>query len=136
MRVEDCGITPARVHEIHREWLARKGGHPGLHPDKSVEDRLKSVDMHIYYQEISSPGCEQDVLELALQLWLKFTRGHVFIDGNKRVGFALLIEALRAYDLGIEASDDDAVNACLALASGGIDESGARLWLSERLVAI
>ena len=58
-------------------------------------------------------------------------RNHPFVDGNKRTGFVigLLFLELNGYRFG--ASEEDAAQAVLALASGDLEEAGYAAFLRE-----
>ena len=62
-------------------------------------------------------------------------RNHPFIDGNKRTGFVVGILFLELNGYAFTASEEDAAQAVLALASGAIDDLGYAAFLGGNATA-
>ena len=58
-------------------------------------------------------------------------RNHPFVDGNKRTGFVIGVLFLELHGFDFTASEADATQAVMALASGTIDEAAFTVWLRE-----
>ena len=70
-----------------------------------------------------------DLFELAALYTAGLVRSHPFIDGNKRTGFAIGVAFLELNGLAFRASEVDAAETVMALASGELDETGYVAWL-------
>jgi death-on-curing protein len=58
-------------------------------------------------------------------------RNHPFVDGNKRTGFVLGVLFLELHGFAFTASEEDATQAVMGLASGALEEAGYTAWLRE-----
>lgn len=58
-------------------------------------------------------------------------RNHPFLDGNKRTGFVIGVLFLEINGFAYDASEADATQATMALASGKLDEASYTAWLRE-----
>lgn len=68
---------------VHDEILLQTGvGLSGCHLDR-LESVLNRVDQQIYYSYI------EDVFEIAAWFGIALSKGHAFVDGNKRTGLIL-----------------------------------------------
>jgi death-on-curing protein len=62
-------------------------------------------------------------------------RNHPFVDGNKRAGFATGIAFLLLSGLVLQAAEEEATQAVLALAAGDLDEAGYADWLRSNVAS-
>ena len=58
-------------------------------------------------------------------------KNHPFVDGNKRIGFAVAATFLEVNGRKLGATEADAVIQTLALAAGEIDEADYARWLDS-----
>lgn len=58
-------------------------------------------------------------------------KNHPFLDGNKRIGFAVAATFLELSGREFFAGEVDAVVRTLALAAGELDETGYAVWLRQ-----
>ena len=63
-------------------------------------------------------------------------RNHPFIDGNKRTGFVVGVLFLELNGYVFTASEADAAQAVIALASSALDEAGYTAFLAANVTAI
>jgi len=110
---------------LHTRLLILNGGAAGLRDEGLLKSALARPKQHFAYGE--SP----DVIHLASIYTAGIVRNHPFVDGNKRTGFVigLLFLELNGYRFG--ASEEDAAQAVLALASGDLEEAGYAAFLRE-----
>jgi len=124
--------SASRIGQIHSVAIARYGGSPGLRDHACPERCIGGAYMAALYE-----GEDDDVdhlLVVAHLAWL-LARNHCFVDGNKRVAWLVLVEALRAaVALDIDASQADAIAIMLAVADGSVTVAGLHAWLVPRLV--
>jgi death-on-curing protein len=89
---------------LHDHLLALHGGAAGLRDDALLESALARPQQHFAY-------------------------GEPFVDGNKRTGFVVGILFLELNGYRFTASEEEAAQAVLQLASGSLDESGYLAFL-------
>ncbi|HUE53255.1 MAG TPA: type II toxin-antitoxin system death-on-curing family toxin [Terriglobales bacterium] len=108
---------------IHDRLLADHGGPPGLRDEGLLQSALARPLQHHAYAD--SP----DVVEMAALYTTGLVRNHPFVDGNKRAGFVVGILFLELNGFRFIASEEDATQAVLSLASGTLDEAAYTAWL-------
>ncbi len=114
---------------LHDRLLALHGGASGLRDKGLLKSALARPQQHFAY---ARPA---DIIQFAALYTAGIVRNHPFVDGNKRTGFVLGILFLELNGYSFTASEEDAANAVLALAGGGIDESGYAEFLKMHIKA-
>jgi death-on-curing protein len=125
-KAEPLWILERTVLAAHDRLLAAHGGARGLRDAALLESTLGRVRQHYAY---GSP----DLIELAALYTASLVRNHPFIDGNKRTGFAVGVAFLELNGFVFQASEEDAIQAVLALAAGQLDETGYATWLRSNV---
>jgi death on curing protein len=108
---------------LHERLLALHGGAEGLRDSALLKSALARPQQHFAYAE--SP----DVVDMAAAYTGGIVRNHPFVDGNKRTGFVVGILFLELNGYRFSASEEDAAQAVLELASGNLDEAGYGAFL-------
>jgi death on curing protein len=103
---------------LHDRLLALHGGAVGLRDDGLLKSALARPQQHFAYVE--SP----DIVDMAAAYTSGIVRNHPFVDGNKRTGFVVGVLFLELNGYRFNASEEDAAQAVLELASGNLDEAG------------
>jgi death-on-curing protein len=113
------------VIDIHSELIARFGGRPGLRDRGALEAALdRPCNKHAYG--------ETRLASLAAAYAYGLTRGHTFVDGNKRIGFAAMLVFLGLNGRELRAPEPEATALMFALAAGEVGEEQAAEWLKRR----
>ena len=115
--------APVRIDErdalaLHDSLLARHGGAVGLRDDGLLKSALARPRQQFAYAK--SP----DIVHMAAAYAWGIVRTHPFIDGSKHTGFVVGILFLELNGYRLSASEVDAAQAVLELASGNLDEAG------------
>ena len=103
---------------LHDRLLALHGGAAGLRDDGLLKSALARPQQHSAYAE--SP----DIVDMAAAYTWGIVRNHPFVDGNKRTGFVVGILFLELNGYRFNASEEDAAEMVLELASGNLNEAG------------
>ena len=111
-------IDERDVLALHDRLLALHGGAAGLRDDGLLKSALARPQQHHAY------GGSPDIIRLAAIYTAGIVHNHPFVDGNKRTGFVTGILFLELNGYRFNASEEDAAQAVLALASGVLDEAG------------
>jgi death-on-curing protein len=114
---EPIWIDAALVLAIHDRQLAEHGGAEGLRDESLLHSALARPPNHFAY-------ADADTVVLAAKYTAGIVKNHPFVDGNKRTGFVLGILFLELNGYRFTASEEDAAQAVLNLASGTMDEDG------------
>lgn len=121
-RREPVWVLDRVVLAAHDRLLAAHGGAEGLRDANLLASALARPRQHYAY---GSP----DLVELAALYTAGIIRNHPFVDGNKRTGFAVGVAFLELNGFALQATEEDATQAVLALASGKLDEAEFASWL-------
>ena len=89
-------LTLAEVIAIHKMLIDRYGGAPGIRDMGALEAALYRPQTGYY----------EDVVQEASALWESISQNHPFIDGNKRVAFAVTDTFLRINGLKLAVSSE------------------------------
>ena len=124
-RKEPLWIEERDVLAIHDRLLALHGGATGVRDRDLLESVLARPRQHHSYAKTS------DVVEMAALYTAGIVRNHPFVDGNKRTGFVIGVLFLELHGFDFKASEANATQAVMALASGRLDEGAYTAWLRE-----
>jgi len=113
---------------LHDRLLALHGGAAGLRDEGLLKSALARPRQHHAY------GDSPDFVELAAIYTGGIVRNHPFVDGNKRTGFVVGILFLESNGYRFESSEENAVQAVLALAAGKLNEMGYGAFLRANAV--
>jgi death-on-curing protein len=103
---------------LHDRLLALHGGAVGLHDDGLLKSALARPQQHFAYAE------SRDIVDMAAAYTWGIVRNHPFVDGNKRTGFVVGVLFLELDGYRFNASEEDAAQMVLEMASGNLDEAG------------
>jgi death on curing protein len=107
---------------LHDESLAIHGRASGIRDRGLLESALnRPVNLAAY----GNP----DVFECAAAYAFGLAKNHPFVDGNKRVAFLAAGVFLRLNGWHLQATQIDAIQTVLALASGEVSETDFAIWL-------
>jgi death on curing protein len=124
---EPLWIEEHDVLAIHDRLLALHGGATGLRDWGLLESALaRPRQLHNYVHT-------SDITEMAALYTAGIVRNHPFVDGNKRTGFVIGVLFLELHGFDFTASEADATQAVMALASGTLDEAALTAWLLENV---
>ena len=108
-------LVESVVLAIHEEQLAEHGGGVGIRDRGLLESALAKPQQLAHYGE-------PDIAALAAAYGFGLAKNHPFIDGNKRVAFAVTETFLLLNGYELMSSDAGCVEIMLQLAASDIDE--------------
>jgi len=115
--------------EIHARVLAAGGGAGGVLDPSRLRAAIERPRSGFGDFELFS-----SVFQRAAALAHALAAGHPFVDGNKRTALLAAEAMLEINGLRLCASDDEAVAAILALATGRMTVDEFSAWLEEHAV--
>ena len=115
------------VIAVHAEQIAEHGGSDG------IRDRGLLSSALFRPRNLAGYGTPA-VFELAAAYAFGIIQNHPFVDGNKRSGFLAAYVFLALNGWKLIAAEAAAVEAVLALASGGISEAEFAAWLKAQSI--
>ena len=115
-------VLDETVLAFHEQLLALHGGATGLR-DRGLLDSALARRRNLFVHEKAT------VFALAASYAFGLVKNHPFVDGNKRIGFAVGVLFLELNGLRFEAEEADAAVQTLGLAAGAIKEAEYAAWL-------
>jgi len=117
-------ILPQTVLAIHDVLLAEFGEVPGIRDESLLESALASpLDLWSYEKP--------NLFRLAAAYTHGIVKNHPFVDGNKRTGYVIGGIFLERNGNKLNASEEEATAAIIALASNTITEDDFAHWLQD-----
>ncbi len=115
-------VLPETVVALHEQLLAGFGGSAGLRDASLLQSAMARPQTLLAY---GTPT----VFDLAACYAFGLAKNHAFVDGNKRLGFAVAVLFLELNGYRFDAAQADAAIRTLALAAGDLNEHGFSDWL-------
>lgn len=119
-------ISSHLVVNWHSRLIERFGGASGVRDMGLLESALARPANLVAYGEVASTE------KLAALYGVGLAKSHAFIDGNKRIAFAVMISFLKAHGLLLDATEEDAAKIMALVAAGDYSEHDLELWLTAR----
>ena len=119
-------FTKEKVLLLHQYIAAETGGTVGVRDEGLLESALQSAFATFDGRELY-PSKE----EKAARIGASLVSNHSFLDGNKRIGMYVMLTFLETNGVRIECTDEDIVQAGLALADGTMAYDGLLTWIQE-----
>ena len=123
------GIGVEEILIFHRKIIEQTGGSDGIRDIGLIESALNrafsTFDGNDLYKEI-----EDKVSIITYGL----INNHGFVDGNKRIGVAVMLLLLRINGIKVQYTQDDLVQFGLDIAKGSLDEKGIKRWIKNHIV--
>lgn len=116
------------ILHIHSKLISDFGGSDGIRDEGMLESAL-NTPLQTFDSEDLYPTAVDKVVRLSFGLVMN----HPFIDGNKRVGAAVLYLGLNANNVRFEVSDETMIEEFLNLAAGKLDYSSFLTWVKSKL---
>ena len=119
-------VPPHLAIAWHARLVERFGGAHGVRDLGLLEGALDRPRNHAAYEP--DVGLEH----LAALYGVGVAKAHAFVDGNKRIAFAVMVAFLKAHGSALDTSEAEATAIMLDVAIGTIDEHALGRWLQAR----
>lgn len=117
-------IPPHLAVRWHGRLVETFGGAPGVRDMGLLEGALARPANLVAYGEAVTTD------KLAALYGVGVAKAHAFVDGNKRIAFAVMVAFLRAHDRHLDATEADATQVMLDVAAGVIGEADLEVWIT------
>lgn len=111
------------LHDMH---LAAFGGKAGLRDPGLLESAL-ARPRHRFHYGRPRPSLPR----LAASYAFGIVKNHPFVDGNKRTGLIVAFAFLELNGFEVRATEEDAYQVFMRLASGTLTEAALSRWLTQ-----
>jgi death-on-curing protein len=122
-------LTQEEVLELHRMLLEQSGGSPGVRDYQALESALAQPRM-----SFEGTDLYPSLVEKAAALAFSLVKNHPFVDGNERIGHAVMevFLVLNGYEVAASVQEQEAT--VLQLAAGEIGRDELVKWLQSHAV--
>jgi death-on-curing protein len=116
-------IPPHLAIRWHERLIEHFGGAPGLRDPGLLDSALARPRNLLAYDQDAS------IERLAALYGVGVTKAHAFLDGNKRIAFAVMVAFLKAHGRPLDATEADATRIMLDVAASTIGETELERWI-------
>jgi death on curing protein len=109
----------------HERLIEQFGGAVGVRDLALLESALDRPHNLAGYEP--DAGAER----LAALYGVGIAKAHAFVDGNKRIAFAIMASFLKAHGMTLDTSETEATAIMVAVAAGTVTEEILARWLLE-----
>lgn len=110
----------------HARLVERFGGLAGVRDIGLLESALaRPANLVAYGEDVS-------VEKLGALYGVGVAKAHAFIDGNKRIAFAVMVAFLRAHGRTLDVAEAEAREVMLKVAASEMGEAQLERWLTAR----
>lgn len=113
----------------HSRLVDLCGGAPGLRDEGLLESAL-ARPKNLFLYEDGKTSLER----LATIYAIGVTKAHACVDGNKRLGFAVMAAFLKAHGLNLDATEREAARIIVGVAASEIDEASLEDWIRSAAI--
>lgn len=117
-------FSKGKVLLLHKLIAQETGGSIGVRDEALLESALENAfsgyDGVEFYPSKEEKGA---------RIGYSLISNHAFVDGNKRIGMYVMLTFLEVNGIRIDCTDDDIVEAGLAVASGSMDYEALLAWV-------
>jgi death on curing protein len=117
-------IPIEEVIAVHEILIERFGGTKGVRDNASLESALGRP-----LQTFDGQRLYPTIIDQAAALFESMIKNHPFIDGNKRISYAMLLAVLAMGRIDLVASQSDKYDFILSSAEGAFDYDQIRNWI-------
>lgn len=125
-RREPTWLSRLVVDAIHADQLREHGGLAGVRDDNALESALARPRQAWHYRPTT------DIPALAAAYAFGLVKNHPYRDGNKRIGFLVMVTFLGVNGHAFDGTDEDVVVQFVALAAGHVSEDALATWIRNR----
>ena len=122
-------LTLSEVLELYRRIIQGSGGAFGIRDLNAVESALAQPRMTFAGEDLYPT-----IIDKASALGFSLIQNHPFVDGNKRIGHAVMETLLILNGFEIDAAVDEQEQVILTIASGKMKRDEFAEWLRTHVV--
>jgi death on curing protein len=115
------------VPVMHADLIKRYGGTPGVRDRGLLASALAQPKMTAQKRFL-----HRTIFDKAAAYGFHVCRNHPFVDGNKRIAFVLMDIFLLKNGWKLDASEEEAFEIMITLASGSLTKTDLSAWLKAR----
>lgn len=124
-------LSLEQVLKLHHQIIIQSGGADGIRDQAALESAVAQATMTFDGQDLYPTLAEK-----AAALGFSLINNHPFVDGNKRIGHAVMEATLLLNGYEIQADTDEQEITVLAVAAGEMSRNDFTDWVSRHTVSL
>ncbi|MEL6650805.1 MAG: Fic family protein [Bacteroidota bacterium] len=121
-------LDKEQILDLHAAIILQSGGASGIHDNGALDSCLLQP-----FQGFGDTDFYPGPIDKCIAFGYFLVANHPFVDGNKRIGHAVMAVNLEYHGFEIDASIDEQEQLILDLASGALDKATFVNWVKRRL---
>ncbi|MCR4437381.1 MAG: type II toxin-antitoxin system death-on-curing family toxin [Eubacteriales bacterium] len=121
-------INLEEVLLFHKRIVQATGGSEGIRDLGLIEGSLNRA-----FQTFEGHDLYKDTEDKIAAITYSLIKNHGFVDGNKRIGIAVMLLLLQLNNIRIQYTQKELIELGLGIADGSIDEKGIKRWIISHL---
>ena len=119
-------VPPHLAIAWHGRLIERFGGPGGIRDLGLLEGALDRP------RNLAAYDPDATTEQLGALYGVGVAKAHAFVDGNKRIAFAVMLAFLKAHGRRLDVSEAEATSIMLDVASGAVTEQALEQWLMRQ----
>ncbi len=114
---------------FHRKLIEQTGGSDGIRDLGLIESALNRAFMTYEGKDLY-----QEIEDKISVITYSLVNNHGFVDGNKRIGVAVMILLFRLNDIKVNYSQKELIDLGLGIADGFLKENEIKQWIKKHMI--
>lgn len=121
-------LSLENILDFHKKLVKHTGGSNGVRDIGLIQSALNRANATFDGKDLY-PGTINKIAIITVSL----IKNHGFIDGNKRIGIAVMLLLLKLNQINIKYSQAELINLGLGIAEGKVDEELTKDWIEKHM---
>ena len=117
-------LTLDEILMFHGKIVKKTGGREGLRDKSLLESAINQVE-----QTFDGKDLYPTVIDKISVMTYSLISNHAFVDGNKRIGIAVMIITLKINSIEVYYTQEELIELALGVASGKFREKDITSWI-------
>lgn len=122
-------IAIQEVLRFHKNIIEKTGGSDGIRDYSLIDSALNRA-----FATFDGKDLYESVIDKIAAVTTSLIKNHGFIDGNKRIGVAVMLLLLKLNHIKINYTQSDLIKFGLSVASGKLHEQEVKQWIEKHKV--
>jgi len=119
-------ISVANIILAHQKLIDQTGGSHGIRDRNLVESAINRA-----FATFDGKDLYQMTEDKIAATTFGLVNNHGFVDGNKRVGIAVMLLLLKLNGYTLQYSQEELIIMGISIADGSMDELGIKKWINQ-----
>ncbi len=114
---------------FHKKIIEQTSGSSGIRDLGLIESALNRA-----VQTFDGKDLYIEIEDKISAITYSLIKNHGFVDGNKRIGVAVMVLLLRLNDIKVRFSQKELINLGFGIADGSFEENEIKQWIKKHII--